>query len=565
MIYYFGDDEAYFKVFQAEFNASYGSLGVSFKRFYETTPSQIQSLYLRAYEDQPSLVLIDYSKHTNDYLHLARLFTRTINYEEFQIIGLLDYLSPPEVIQESILTGVKVNHIKSAEIFDVVYAAIKLLSPKDAKEHGFATAKTKDQVDVGILCKIGMINHDLIHFETDLKLQQNEEVEINNYWTQQHILKSKKFFIHNIQTSHIYYNFKYSVDAAMIFLDPPHMTDETPEERKAELKAEYDHELNKVQRKLKGWITDNLSRSQRKNVKVLIIDRELTMLHNQKPTDQYDYLIRCQPFLKDSFIELNRIRPNVIAFVLESRPSDAAEEVVYNDSKALKTVIEVVKNKFDGNYKPYIIVFRAGEGSSKELQMTYGYEQILAYGGDLSPDVLLKMAEVFSKKLAQLTPSEKELNETVYLKKSSLATFGEILTQVSVMNCSEADMIFQSTREFTPFSVIHFRHPVDMYVTIIPNEKFKGDMYYGLIHGIGETGKMELRKYVNSIFFRDLENQKQAEKEEFEKLNQAKLKEIQDEQNKKMAEAEAAKNTDKTDDLPHEATQAHPEEPPKTD
>ncbi len=537
LIYYFGDDEAYFKVFQAEFNSTYGNLGFTFKRFFETDPSMIQSLYLRAYEDQPALVLIDYSKHTTHYLHLARLFTRTINYEEIQVIGLLDYLSPPEVIQESILTGVKINQIKSAEIFDVVYSAVRLISSKDTKDHGFATAKSKDEVDVGILCKIGLINHTIIHFETDLKLVQNELIEIKNYWTRENIIKSNKFVIQAIKNSHIYYNFKYSVDAAMSFVNPPFITDEMSEEHKQELKIEYDHEVNKVQRKLKAWILDNLGRSQRKNVKVLIVDRQLTMFKNQRPTDQYEYLIRCQPFFKDTFFEINRIRPNVISFVLETRPNDAKDDEVYNDHKALKTLIEVIKNKFDGEYKPYLVVFEAGQMASKDLQNTYGYDQILAYGGQLSPDVLLKMAEVFSKKINQIATTSKELVETVFLKKNLPSTFGEVQLKVNVLSCSEIDMTFQSSREFSPYTVLHFTHPVDMYVTIVPNEKFKGDIYYGLVHGVGETGKSELRKYVNSIFFRDLENQKQAERDEFERINQVKLKEIQDaEEAKKQAE-----------------------------
>lgn len=537
-IYYFGDDEAYFKVFQAEFNATYGAMGFSFKRFFETDARRIQSLYLKAFEDQPALILIDYSKNSNDYLHLARLFTRTINYEPFKVIGLLDYLSPPDVIRESILTGVKVNHIKDAEVFDVTFAAMKLISDKDTKEHGFATAKFSDEVDVGILCKIGFVNTEMIHFETDLKLNQNEEIRIRNHWTEQKVIKSDKFFVHQIQNSHIYYNFNYSVNAAFSFVDPPLITAETSDERKKELTDEYNHEVVKSQRKLKAWIIDNLSRSQPKNVKVLIIDRSMSMLHDQKPTDQYEYLIRCQPFFKDVHIEINKQKPNVIAFSLEARPEGAAEDDIYNDSKVLKRLIDVIKNKFE-NYHPYIVVFKSGESTSKDFQLTYDYENMLAFGGDLSTEVLLKMAEVFSKKLVPQAATSKELTETVFLKKASPATMGEILSQVTLLSCSETDITFSSKETLPPFSVLHFNFPVDMYITIIPNEKFKDGMYYGLIHGIGEIGKKDLRRYVNSIFFRDLENQKKSEREEFEKLNQAKLKEIQDEAARKEAEAKA--------------------------
>ena len=67
--------------------------------------------------------------------------------------------------------------------------------------------------------------------------------------------------------------------------------------------------------------------------------------------------------------------------------------------------------------------------------------------------------------------------------------------------------------------------------------------YYGLIHCLGEAQKKELRRYVNSVFFRDHDAQINAEKDEFKKLNEAKLLEKQ-ESIKQAEEDQAEVKTD---------------------
>jgi colicin import membrane protein len=68
--------------------------------------------------------------------------------------------------------------------------------------------------------------------------------------------------------------------------------------------------------------------------------------------------------------------------------------------------------------------------------------------------------------------------------------------------------------------------------------------YYGLIHGIGEEERKELRRHINSVFFRAKELKRQAEKDEVEKLKQQAIAKKQEEEQKqlelkKQAEEEA--------------------------
>lgn len=526
LIFYFGDDEAYFKAFQVELKKHFGEL-FAFKRYFANNPSQIQSLYHRVYEEHPILVLVDYSKFPNDYLRLARLLVRTNSSFSYEVIGLLDYQSTPQVVKESALTGTKLTHIKGAEIFDVVYGSMRLAKPKETKDHGFATAKTKDDVEVGIPCKISFVNEDSVHFETDLKLEQDEVVSLTNFWTDQKIMRSDKIAIKKVTSSDIYNNAHFAVDGSFFFLNRPDpVTDE------------FLYELNKTKKKFKGWITDNMSRSASKNVKILVIDRDLGMTLDQAPTDTYPYLMRSQPFLRDIQSELDKTRPNVIALVLEGRPEDAPPTLFFNDSSVLKQIVHVVTKKLT-NYSPFIVIFKSATSNSKELQQVYSYENILASTGELSIDFLLKMAEAFAKRVE--IPSE-----TLFFKKNNPAVYAEIKSNVVIRGLSENDMIFKCDRPLDPYTSLHFKFPVDMFVTIIPSDKVKGENYYGLIHMAGETEKQELRRHVNAVFFRDLENQKKAEKAEFERLNQKKLKEIQDE----LAKKQSAEATEKAAKAP---------------
>ena len=114
LFYYFGDDEAYFRTLVGEFK-THTRMQIDFKRVFESDEKKIQSLFIKIFREKPSCVFIDFSKHTQDYLHLARIISRTPMDHSAVIVGLVDYLSPPEVLMESIATGVDLTHIKSPE------------------------------------------------------------------------------------------------------------------------------------------------------------------------------------------------------------------------------------------------------------------------------------------------------------------------------------------------------------------------------------------------------------------------------------------------------------------
>src|SRR5665647_2859501 len=151
LLYYFGNDEAYFKALQGEFKKS-TRMAIDFQKISATDPSKIQTLMIRIFKSHPAAVFIDFSKNTVDYLHLARLISRTPMEHRMLVVGLMDLLTPPDIQAETFATGVNLTHIKNAEVFDVVFDVAKIIAPNDSNPHGFATATLKEDWEAGIMC-----------------------------------------------------------------------------------------------------------------------------------------------------------------------------------------------------------------------------------------------------------------------------------------------------------------------------------------------------------------------------------------------------------------------------
>jgi hypothetical protein len=556
LFYYFGDDEAYFRTLVGEFNKT-TRLSITFERIFESEEKKIQSLYLKIFKNKPACVFIDFSKHSQDYLHLARIMSRTPMEHSLVTVGLVDYLSPQEILMESIATGVNLTHIKSAESFDVVFDVAKLVSPSEAVEHGFATATLKENWEGGIPVKVGYVHAGGLHFETDFKLEKGDRFRMNHHWAEKKIVPSREFFVQEVSSKNLYYHFQYAIDVEFLFVDeflpPEGMEIERIEERK----IERDELIHFHRKQLSSWIDDNASLSQEKKAKVLVVDREFHFYDHQQRTDKHAYTIRCVPNIEDIGVELDRMEPQVIAFAMESEEELGKE--VKNSTAQLSRLVEAVRVKFQ-DAPPFLVVFNS-EADSKNLQETLGYPHIMATTNSLSVDVMVRMADIFDKKMAQSVVMQKtkirgQNPKKVFLKKTNLASIAEVLLPITVVKLSETDMILQSETPLTVGMNLHLLNPVDMFVNIQPTKtQSKSPEYHGLIHCLGEDQKKELRKFVNSVFFREHDAKVSADAEGFRLLNEAKLQQREEALKKQEEEAlkeqaEAAKDAEEALELP---------------
>ncbi len=539
-VLYLGDDTAYFKVLAVEFQRLYPELKL--EQLAEHTPERIQGLIIKVLELKPSLVFIDYSKFTDDYVHLSRLLVRTNSQHNFAVVGLHDYLSPPDQVKESFLSGVNVNHIKSAETFDVVFDAISLIKPGQAKEHGYATAKISKELVAGHLCKVGFIASDLIHFETNLNLSPAEELKVKHHWVQKKLIPSNLVKIKSSSQSLLFYNFKYAVDAQFAWVDPLIKIEGDDPQRIKELEGEREHAVTKAKKALAAWLEDNTDRSQQKTVRVLVIDREMIFYQNLGRTDKYGYAIRCQPFLKDIAAEIDGQRPQVIALALDVPKEGEKIEGPLNDMSMLGSIISFLKQKLAKD-PPFLVVFNA-TATSKELQASFAYPQIMAVDSPVGPEILLKMASVFDKKLktAVAVQTTEIPSPRVFIKKTHPMSIAEIEEVINLVQISETDLVFNCNRALPVGTVLRVEDPFVGYITVAEHPQLgKAPSYYGVVNGIGETEKKSLRRFVNSIFFKDLDTAKLTELENFQTLNKGKWQELLNQQKAQLEAEEKAK------------------------
>jgi hypothetical protein len=561
LFYYFGDDEAYFKTLQGEFK-KHTKLSAKFERHFSSKEDHIQALFLLIAKHRPKCVFIDFSKETQDYLHLARLVARINLPAKPLVVGLLDYLSPKDVMFESIATGINLTHIKSAEIFDVVYDVGALLSPEAIPAHGFATAEPGNEMwEAGAVAKVGYVHKDGLHLETNLRFAKGDRLILDHAWTKDKLIPSREMFVTNTTTKNLFYHFDFGADLDFVVIDefipPEGMTEVDINDRR----AEREELIRRQKKKMEAWVEDNLSRSQEKNTKFLVIDKEFRFLLGQKRTDKYPYIIRCAPYLEDIAGDLGRLCPQLIAVALEP---DTVKDAQINFDFLEKLVAVVKRDHAESS--PYLVVFNT-KVPTKDLRQQLAYEHLMATDGELEAEVLIKMGEILDKKLGK---AKKPDAEHVYLRKTNAASHAFITLNVKILKISETDLLFTCDRDLPVGTNLCFSKPVPFYVNVRPM-KGQGKLpeYLGLIHCLGEQDKKELRKYINSVFFRDHDAELKVQTDEFKKLNedklQQKLEAIRIAQEKALAEEEEKRAAEAEKKAEEEAVKARAEADPNGD
>jgi hypothetical protein len=539
-ILYLGSDNAYFKALLSEFHRLYP--GVVLEQQSDNGPEHIQAMLIHVTHLSPALIFIDFSKNTDNYMHLSRLLVRTNHPSNLILVGLHDYLSPAEQHQESFLCGVNVNYIKSGEVFDVVYGAMNLVTPGQAKEHGFATAKLDKELEVRHLCKIGYVSSKGIHIESLIDYAANEDLIVRHPWLNRKKIPSPLMKVKKKSIEQRFYHSSCALDLDFAWIDPLITSEGDSEVRINELNGERDYAINKARKFLEAWLKDNQERSFKKSVRVMVIDRELSFYQSAQRTDKFNHAIRCQPYLKDPVDELQTLSPHMIAIVLDSLTGTDGPQPPLNDMAFVQKLTQILTKKLT-KLNPYIIVFNAGPVTSQELQNSMGYPQLIAMDGSLTTDVVLKMATMVENKLKLGVPDDtKDLELRVYLKKSNPVSITEIDDVINLVQISECDMVFTCKRQLKEGASFRLENPFKGHITVVNHPQLgKPPAYYALINCIGELEKKSLRRFVNSVFFKDHDAAKLSELENFQNLNQAKWQDMLNKQKAKLEEEEKLK------------------------
>lgn len=517
-ILYIGNDAAYFLKLQQHFNKDYPGLKFTYQQHTYADKASIQSLIC---EIDPEAIgaFVDLAANTTEMLHLCRILKRTSGLSQLFLIGLFDYQVTHATLQESIVTGVDLNHIKSAETLDIVYDFMCVKFVDNALTPAFAVAELDDEMTVSEFMKANYIatekTVDKVHIETNTKLTVGQDVEITSFLTQSKILLSKKMLVKEMFVQNLYYNCNYAYDLEFHYTN----LDKTAEAEK------YTQAVDDAKARLNNWFKKNQQISSAKNTKIVIVDRELTLYRDKVRTDSFPFVIRTHPYLPKPDQELSRIMPQIIVINVEPKEFEAP---IKNDLDFVFKVVDYIKTV--QGYTPFILLFNSPDDVAV-MKQTLVYDKILLSKDPLTSVALIKMANIFENKISAMTPPNKKM---IYLTKENPLSIIELERKLTLKNISETEIRFSANFEPEMFKTYRMHPPFNYYFTVVPFKKNDSDikgLHHGVLNGMNEEDKESIRRFITSVFFREHDEKKVEEQEQLAKTGQAY-------QDKKRMEAE---------------------------
>lgn len=516
LILYIGGDEHLFTLIKPYFSNALGT-GVACEMLEYSDKEEIQRLAIEIQRRHPKLIIVDISINSKEMLHLIRIAERMNFHPKTKVIGVTDATQSGKVVKEAIMAGVNSIHVKSGEIDGLCFNCVALAFPEKAKEHDFAKAKMTDMTQCHVPAKVCIVDDRGILVESNFKTTPNNYYFLESHFSKNENLMTSLMQCESTRTDNLYYNYHYA--HKLLWPDfnsskqGAHNDNENSEED-SEAGNEPSQEKFELQTEsIKTWIANNLEISRPKKVKTLIVDSKLKLLDSTRLSDSFDYVIRCQPFLLKPQHLLEQIYPQIIFFEHElPGPDDDEEDILYlNNYDALKRLVSGIKAI--ENYNPFLIISNIDK-TTEDLQKRLDVKRLIAYDDSISSDLIDTISTKLRNKVEHDTPKENE----VVLDKLNIAGYSEFRIDIELITCSELDVYFTSMENFEYGTNLRVEFPVPMFISVAPDPKGSKEKgtYYGLINAIKAEDQMALRRYINSVFFREKEAAKAAEKEEIE-------------------------------------------------
>lgn len=345
----------------------------------------------------------------------------------------------------------------------------------------------------------------------------------------------------------------------------------------AEKMAQYKEDLQFCKKKHKQWVINNAPMTPAK-MKILFVDRSMGLLSKEnKSLERLECDIRCQTALSEDLDEIKIFLPDMIAIqfpdppmtvsggmeMVQDRDMDYVKEMQAEITAYLEQVSKIIDFiKREKGYQPFLVLFNTPQYTSKSFQDNFKYEQILSNKYLINLSFVVDMAKIYQKKkdksdrqiilkklalLKQKDPkkyrrlTEADINEPRYYfsetASEARASYGY---PVDLTSMTESECTFLSDLSLE-LQTYRFNYPLALSLTLIPelDDRFKtapaaakkhSQSYRGLLHSIGEPQKQEVRRFVNEIFFSDLNEQREKERQEFEaKKKEAEAQKVEEE------------------------------------
>jgi hypothetical protein len=509
-IKYIGNDDKYWGRIQDYFVSEYKDMEHSFFQTRMDESFNSKSSFVKVYESEIDILYIDFSVDSFKGLQLCKLLTKNNKTRSISLVGLFDYTLDKQLLVKSIAASVRINHYKSFEIHDVVYDPISLIDVNLAVTPAFVRSKELEQFELRLPMRVGYIDTNHFHVETDSYLKVGDIVDISSHPLQA-IMPSTKVYVQKFYETNLYFNYRFAYDLEFIYIDNdyfastnenwlmykdlkehPEKLEEMCDYAQADLEADMKKRkeiFSPTRKKIDNWLIENREATINKKLKVLIIDSSLEIFNQlEKPIEDFSYSLSLQTELVGDLYQLQRTLPHLIVFRLDEEN---------NNKEMLQKIIKKIKTFND--YNPYVLIFNCKESSS-EIRRGNDYPNCLTYSGAIHIDEIKIIAKKLDEKL-EITNSKTK----VFLKFKDDKSVMFLKKNVHVLGMTESILYFESKLEIPMWTVFMVEKPIKMLLTIVPHKedghfKTEKNVYRAIINGVGESEKAEIRQLINLSF-----------------------------------------------------------------
>lgn len=554
-IIYIGDDQSYWNAIQERFYSHYENKEFNFVNIDDISDKKYQNIFIDIKAYNPDIIYFDMT-YGHDFVY--RITKLIHNEPSMAHISLVALNSTSKNIHLNHFLGVDFVHIKCGEYSDVVNNPFAVAYPKEAKKMEYAKAVFKKNTYLTAGVRVCNITPSMIHIETNMSLEKDKVVEVDIPALEKQY-PSKRYIVKKVYDSNLVYGFLHGYDLEITFVDSPEVSKEqissaTPEEKKeiADKINEFKAKLEVCKKRFRKWVVERTDAP--KKSKVLAIDNSFEFFQNSNVNlERYPHVFKVQSDLTTEMNEVKVFMPSVIVFNFGDYSDNDEEEILLEDTEdrnkerlaettdKLKRLIKQIKQIQD--YTPYLLIFGCGHYSSKSFQDGFQYKSVIVDNGPLNFLSVVEIIKAFEDKVNK--KQEAVLKDRImklkakdpvkykridvndlkerrfYVGEVNEYSYGYYSFPIQLLSMTESDLTFV-TKQHLGIVPYRLNFPIDMCATVAPidgkmfiaSKELK--LYKALIHSIGEERKKNIRKFVNAIFFSDLNEKRKKEMEEYE-------------------------------------------------
>ncbi len=480
-VLYFGKDPEFIRSFEDFISARLASNIKIISLMYEQG-MMVENCY--AY--RPSIIYVDFTNIENEYETMFEEIVYLKNYERYRgaiFVAIFADGNYREKFGHVFNSGFLFSFVKGTES-DVIFSdSLSIGFGYRLQFTQYATArKINKPLTIGFSSAITAMTMGNFTIETDLELEEDsetisvelpmfEDLEATNFKIDKHLASN---LVHNLTDS---YRINYPFVEAWDEASNDNMQEDT----------------------LETWLDFNSDRFDSRYNFVKIISKG-AKFHK----DLYEHSLQ-QPFFIDfgATIDFDSLDRNLVAKTPAIIFFDLEDDE--DGENSLSNIPEMVHNitLLEG-YSPVIVITNTPSTTSA-LQKICNYQRVVAIAGPLSVDIFTLLIKSFVEKQFSKIPNL----YGNFFKISERQRYTDVLSEVQITSITEHEVTFISPIELPIYTVLHFKLPIDLYATIVPelydlSASPTGTHYMAIIHGLNEAELATMRKFVNQLIYKPI-------------------------------------------------------------